>query len=236
MSQLYNDPRWVALHSGQSPCPACGDIHQGLFDLVCDKPDVWLPAHQPAQDAGPAATGQPGEDHCIVADGYYLRADLHIPLLGAPGMSLTFGLWAAVSPTDYERHMAWRETAASCKPRAFFGWLANRVPGYDDTLNVACRIQPRIELPPFIIMLESNHSLTIEQQRGITFSRVLDLYALNGHDLRTELLVPVSEAETLAASRRKLSDFGAIDGIGLEVPGSQGQLGHADKLISHEDA
>jgi hypothetical protein len=38
-----------------------------------------------------------------------------------------------------------------------------------------------IELEP------TDHPLAVEQRDGITFDRVLEIYALHGHDLRTVL-------------------------------------------------
>jgi hypothetical protein len=37
---------------------------------------------------------------------------------------------------------------------------------------------------PQVFVEESDHPLSKEQQRGISVERVLDLYALYGHDLR----------------------------------------------------
>jgi len=35
---------------------------------------------------------------------------------------------------------------------------------------------------PYIELEATDHPLAIEQRAGITFDRLLDLYALNGHD------------------------------------------------------
>jgi len=44
------------------------------------------------------------------------------------------------------------------------------------------RQRPRIELEP------TDHPLAIEQRAGITFDRLLDIYALNGHDIARALV------------------------------------------------
>lgn len=197
MSSLYDDPRWVALHSGLMPCPACGEKHDGLFDLVCDKPDAWTgSAVATAPAAGGSAIGDLlSDDVCVIGDNYYLRADLDLPVTGAPGKVLTLGLWATVSPTDFDRYVARLDAGPRLHIPPFFGWLANRVAGYPDTLNVACRLSPRLGQAVAVTMLESGHPLTVEQRGGITFSRILDLYALNGHDVRTELLAPEPQVD-----------------------------------------
>jgi hypothetical protein len=43
------------------------------------------------------------------------------------------------------------------------------------------RQRPCVELEP------TGHPLAIEQQRGISLDRLLEIYALNGHDLRPAL-------------------------------------------------
>ena len=42
----------------------------------------------------------------------------------------------------------------------------------------AARQRPFIELEP------TDHPLAVEQRSGITFDRLLELYAINGHDMR----------------------------------------------------
>jgi hypothetical protein len=71
----------------------------------------------------------------------------------------------------------------------WFGWFFNRLPGYPDSLNLKCQLypqanrqRPRIELEP------TDHPLAVEQLKGITFDRLLEIYALSGHDLRAALL------------------------------------------------
>jgi hypothetical protein len=43
------------------------------------------------------------------------------------------------------------------------------------------RERPTIELEP------TSHPLAVEQRQGITFDRLLEIYALNGHDLGAAL-------------------------------------------------
>ena len=38
---LEQDPRWQRLHDREWMCPCCGEMHDGLFALACDKPDFW---------------------------------------------------------------------------------------------------------------------------------------------------------------------------------------------------
>jgi len=66
----------------------------------------------------------------------------------------------------------------------WFGRIANRLEGYADTLNLKCHVLPQDWRQRPLVRLEAtDHPLAVEQQTGITFDRLLELYALNGHDL-----------------------------------------------------
>jgi hypothetical protein len=69
-----------------------------------------------------------------------------------------------------------------------FGWFSNRLFDYPDTLNLKCQVHPRDgRIRPWIELEATEHPLAIDQQQGITFDRILELYALSGHDLRNAL-------------------------------------------------
>ena len=61
----------------------------------------------------------------------------------------------------------------------------DRLKSYPDTLNMKCQVHPREgRQRPTIELEPTDHPLAIEQRDGITFDRLLTIYALNGHDLR----------------------------------------------------
>jgi hypothetical protein len=71
----------------------------------------------------------------------------------------------------------------------WFGWFSNRLKGYDDTLNLKCQVHPRPgRQRPWIELEPTDHPLAVEQRRGMTLDRLLEIYALNGHDIRQTLL------------------------------------------------
>ena len=72
--------------------------------------------------------------------------------------------------------------------RNWFGWFSNRLNGYPDTLNLKCQVRPRDgRQRPHIELESTEHPLALEQRNGITFDRLLEIYAANGHDLRAAL-------------------------------------------------
>lgn len=70
----------------------------------------------------------------------------------------------------------------------WFGWFSNRLLGYPETLSLKCQVHPRDgRARPWLELESTEHPLAIEQEQGITFDRILELYALSGHDLRSAL-------------------------------------------------
>lgn len=68
------------------------------------------------------------------------------------------------------------------------GWFSNRLKGYADTLYLPCRVHPQDNRQrPLIEIADEDHLLAREQREGVSLDRILELYALNGHDLRPGL-------------------------------------------------
>lgn len=193
MSRPYDDPRWLALHSGAWTCPCCGEVHQGLFDLVSDQPDCWW------REGHRGLTGEITTDtedlltaDVCVQDGehFFVRGDIDLPIIGAPGLKFTFSAWSTLSKHNLQLYLdsLWVNDTAGLGP--WLGWLSTSIKGYPETLNLACQIErrqggDRLDLT----ILDVDHPLAVEQRDGISFTRILDIYALNDHDLRTEYLV-----------------------------------------------
>ena len=70
----------------------------------------------------------------------------------------------------------------------WFGWFSNRLEGYPETLNLKAQVRPQGgHVRPLVELEPTDHPLAIEQRHGISFDRLLEIYALNGHDMRPSL-------------------------------------------------
>lgn len=70
----------------------------------------------------------------------------------------------------------------------WFGWFSNRLIDYPDTINLKCHVYlQQQQQRPFIELEPTDHPLAVEQRDGITFDRLLEIYAINGHDIRAAL-------------------------------------------------
>jgi hypothetical protein len=64
----------------------------------------------------------------------------------------------------------------------YFGWLANKLPGYPDTLNLKASVHSNnVKLRPHITLEPTDHPLALEQRNGISYARVQQLAALTAH-------------------------------------------------------
>lgn len=187
---LDQDPRWLRLHDHQWTCPCCGLKHGGLFDLECLKPEPWQGSEERRPNSQVLTSANIlTEDFCILdGEHFFIRCVLQLPIVGRPDTFFGYGAWATLSSTNFDLYLETFDSGEQGALGPWFGWFSNRLKGYPDTLNLRCHVQPRSgRQRPFIELEPAQHPLAIEQQNGITFDRLLEIYALNGHDLRTAL-------------------------------------------------
>lgn len=188
---LSRDPRWLKLHDCEWLCPCCGESHQGLFDIACDKPDFWQgPEEQSPNSEVLTSDNVLTEDFCILnGEHFFVRCVLRLPIIGTTDEHFAFGVWATLSKENFDIYLDAFDAGNSEDLGPWFGWFSNKLPGYPDTLNLKCQVYPQGDRQRPHIMLETtDHPLAIEQRLGITFDRLLEIYAASGHDMRAALL------------------------------------------------
>jgi hypothetical protein len=181
---VSDDPRWRELQDRPWVCHGCGGTHVGLFDLVIAHPAAW-PAQEPplAEGAVPEREHFLTEDLCVVdGEHRFIRCTLPLRIAGTDRV-FSFGIWSSLSKPNFLTYARTFGDARGGSEGPWFGWFSNRLPFYPDTLNLKCRVhpqdggqRPRIELEP------TDHPLSVDQRRGITLDRLLDLYAAAGHE------------------------------------------------------
>ena len=187
---LANDPRWRRLWDKPWFCSVCGETHQGLIDLACGNPAQWPGIEDKAPNSALDLDGNfLSEDFCVLEGQYFfVRAVLELPIRGSGGQLFGLGAWATLWREDFVRYVAAFDSGEQDELGPWFGRFSNRLEGYPDTLNLKCKVhpvsgrqRPRISLEP------TPHTLAVDQQSGITFDRLLEIYAINGHDIRAAL-------------------------------------------------
>ena len=62
------------------------------------------------------------------------------------------------------------------KEEPYFGWLQTSVPSYGDTINLkTISIEQEVGFIPEIIIIEEGHSLTLDQENGISYQKAVEI-------------------------------------------------------------
>jgi hypothetical protein len=93
-----------------------------------------------------------------------------------------YGVWSSLSKDSFDRVTTLWEDPARVDEPAYFGWLSNSIPGYEETLNLPLDVKTEaIDLRPTLWLHDGDHALVREQQRGITMARVREIAELGFH-------------------------------------------------------
>jgi hypothetical protein len=184
------DPRWLRLNDRDWVCGGCGSKHAGVFDLVCSKPDAWPGSDDWSENVELLNSNHIlTEDFCVLnGEHFFVRCVVQLPILVEPGATFGFGVWSTLSKRSFDLYVETFDSGEQGDLGPWFGWFSNHLKGYPDTFNLKCQVHPRAARQRPLIELEpTEHPLAIEQRDGITFDRLLEIYALNGHDMRAAL-------------------------------------------------
>jgi hypothetical protein len=185
MSTTTDDPRWQRLMQSEWTCGACGGLHKGIPALACPEP-----AHWPA--VGPRASNAAvhrsrhflSEDFCVLeGQHFFIRCVLSLPIQGTDG-TFDYGVWSSLSEKNFRAYVDSFDGGEQSGLGPWFGWFSNQLPGYPDTLSLKCMVHPRDGGDrPWLELEPTEHPLAVEQRGGISLDRLLEIHALNGHDL-----------------------------------------------------
>jgi len=157
-------------------CAICGEEHERL-DPAFARPDIIFKMSAEEKkgrvmenDDICALRGEGG-----VADRYFVRCVLPVRLLDAPGPSC-WGLWAEVTAEDSVTIWnAWEDPEQARIP-PMQACLANRVPGYPDTIGLAAwlKLTGPTTRPELSLVPEPLHPFVSECLAGVCTHRVKD--------------------------------------------------------------
>jgi hypothetical protein len=108
---------------------------------------------------------------------YFIRCVLRIPVEDPEG-DFGLGIWTSLSEASFRRYAATYEDTDQSKIGSMFGYLANRLPAYPDTLDLKADVLPQDGGQRPLLQLwdeAADHQLYIDQTRGITTARLIDL-------------------------------------------------------------
>lgn len=180
------DPHWASFSERGFQCSACEEIHKGIIDLSCVKPESW-PGPEIYEENAAIVLDRDflSEDFCVIGGRHFLvRGVLEIPVNGTGGEKFGYGTWSTLSKPNFEKYL--RSFDAGCHGGdEWSGWFSNRLKGYPDTYALPCTVitRPSRKRPRFVLE-RSGHPLAIEQEVGISLNRLLEIYASHGLEIR----------------------------------------------------
>ncbi len=185
------DHRWTQLMETGADC-SCGQRHTGLIELAFLTPADWpgVPAREP-NEAMRLDGDFFSEDYAVREGKYFaIRCVLPLPVAGCSPPASVLVVWASVEKADFEKLHANPRPEMTNPPERFQARLINRISGYPNTFGLLGVAFPQADSPPLLVLgkppgdAPDLHPLVAEHRDGMTFDRLLEVYAAQGHDLR----------------------------------------------------
>jgi len=159
-------------------CACCGQRKRGVPEQAFDAP---IHHHWAAGGDPDFKVLEKTGDHCVMEIGgsraFFIRCVLEVPIRNTDER-LGFGVWSTLSEQNFQRYADSFSDHDQVRLGPMFGYLANRLPGYPDTLNLKLDVLPQDNLQRPLLRLwdaDSEHPLYIDQSRGIDIDRLTGL-------------------------------------------------------------
>lgn len=153
----------------------CGERHEGVpLSWGFDEPIYWGWI-----DNASRSEGFCDADVCWYRfegeQSYFVRGTIEIPIvdgIGEDEESFVIGAWVSLSASNMEWYLANWTAGPDDQEAPWFGWLSNRIPVYEETLNLKTNVHLRgNELRPAIEIQRGVHQLGRDQLAGISRAR-----------------------------------------------------------------
>ena len=154
-------------------CSCCGKIYENLpLTFGSDFPEYYfsIPINEREERI------ELEESLCVIDKQHFFhRGRLIIPIIDYDE-DLIFNVWTTISSENFEKRMDLWENPDRINEEPYFGWLQTIVPTYGETLNIkSIAIEQEIGIIPEIKSIEESHSLTFDQEHGITYEKAIKI-------------------------------------------------------------
>jgi hypothetical protein len=169
--------------AGQWHCASCDDLHVGLMALAAFAPDPWPHGEKREINDALRLDGDfLSEDFCVLGGKNFLvRAVLEIPVQGL-AEKFSFGCWSTLSRENFDKYLEGFNDSNYPDWGPWTGWLCNQLETYIGTKPQSVYVfpQPNRQRPTLRIM-NSVHPLAIDQEKGISVERLVEILRFYGH-------------------------------------------------------
>jgi hypothetical protein len=159
-------------------CRDCGQPHEGSPSFGYARPDYW----NSALDDDQSGASRLSKDLCKIVDrDYFIRCTLEIPIHGVEEGFL-WGVWATQSAENFRLYA---ETFDDTPEHITFGYLANRLPYYPETLGLHLEVhwQAHGRERPKLALRECDHPLYRDWRDGISWDRAVEIATTSIHSI-----------------------------------------------------
>jgi hypothetical protein len=154
-------------------CSCCGRQFTELpLDWTIDAPVPYLDIPETERASRAALT----ENFCTVDDNeFYIYGLVEIPIIGHAD-TLRFGVWTSLSAASMEKVSDVWSSPGRHAVGPFFGWLCSTLPLYPNTFGLKTHVHLRAPpIVPYVELEPTEHPLAVEQRRGVTIARVVEI-------------------------------------------------------------
>jgi hypothetical protein len=143
--------------------------------LSAEAPDLWIDMPEEERKTGCILD----TETCVIKDTYFfVKANLELPLRGEEAF-FTYTVWVALSREGFERIVDNWQNPLRARAEPYSGYLATRLPGYPETINLRCKVyESELGMRPIVILEPTDHPLAVEQREGMTRDRIRDIISL----------------------------------------------------------
>jgi hypothetical protein len=159
-------------------CTSCGEWHEGMPGYAAEAPLYYYSIPLEARAERCALTS----DTCVVDQkSFFVRGCLEIPVHGE-SEPVIWGVWVSLSNNSFDQFIGCFDTPNRSHIGPFFGWLSAALPLYPNTQSLKARVHLRDNgVRPYIELEPTDHLLALEQRRGISRERVVEIYSRLEH-------------------------------------------------------
>lgn len=158
----------------QWTCALCDQEHDEIpMDVAYAKPQHYFEIPEDQREQRVWFNQETNADLCVI-DGvsFLIRCYLPIPVEG--GREFRHGVWVLVDEPAFSKYLTIEGDGSSEPP--FKGNLSSEIPGYPSTFLMDAEVQlGEPSQRPSVRAKQDDHLLTVEQQQGISMSRVHEL-------------------------------------------------------------
>jgi hypothetical protein len=161
-------------------CTSCDEWHEGTPGYSADAPLYYYSVPLEARAERCAL----GSDTCVVDQkSFFVRGCLEIPVHGE-SEPFIWGVWVSLSKNSFDQFIECFDSPKRSHIGPLFGWLSAELPLYPSTENLKTRVHFRDNgVRPYIELEPTDHPLALEQRRGISRERAVEIYSRLQHRL-----------------------------------------------------